>query len=88
MPTKQEIVVAIGEHIWWKNEFEKALSEGWHFLNPELAERSHESGLGLWLDEVSSAGQNSEQVATVQSLYADFHEAAAEVVRLARGRKH
>ena len=33
MPTTEEIVLAIGAHIWWKNEFERAVSDGWHFFN-------------------------------------------------------
>ena len=83
MPTKEEIILAIGAHIWWKNEFEKAVSEGWHFFNPELAERSSESELGLWLAELSAAGEASEHFEQVQSRYTDFHDAAATVVRLA-----
>ena len=83
MPTKEEIVLAIGTHIWWKNEFENAVADGWHFLNPELAERSQHSELGLWLAELSLAEPDSEHFRTVRALYANFQEATAEVVRLA-----
>ena len=85
MPTTEEIVLAIGAHIWWKNEFERAVSDGWHFFNPELAERSCQSELGFWLAEISLADPESESFRTVQSLYGDFHEATTEVVRLAAG---
>ena len=83
MPTKHEILLAIGGHIWWKNEFEKDVSNGWHFLNPELADRSYESDLGLWLAEISPAEQDWEHFDQVQSRYTDFHAAAAEVVQMA-----
>lgn len=83
MPTKQEIVLAIGGHIWWKNEFEKDVSNGWHFFNPELADRSYESDLGLWLAELSPAEQDWEHFEQVQSRYTDFHAAAADVVQMA-----
>jgi hypothetical protein len=83
MPTKEEIVIAIGEHIWWKNEFEKAVSDGWHFFNPELAQRSNHSDLGMWLDDLSFTEQDSEHFRKIQSLHADFQEAVAEVVQMA-----
>jgi len=83
MPTKQEIVLAIGGHIWWKTEFEKDVSNGWHFFNPELADRSYESDLGLWLAELSPAGRDWEHFEEVQSRYTDFHAAAAAVVQMA-----
>lgn len=83
MPTKQEIVLAIGGHIWWKSEFEKNVRDGWHFFNPDLAERSYETDLGLWLAELAPDGPDWEHFEQVQSLYHEFHEAAAEVVRMA-----
>jgi len=83
VPTKHEILLAIGGHIWWKNEFEKDVSNGWHFLNPELADRSYESDLGLWLAEISPAEQDWEHFELVQSRYTDFHAAAADVVQMA-----
>jgi hypothetical protein len=83
MPTKEGIVLAIGAHIWWKNEFEKAVSDGWHFFNPELAERSYQSELGFWWAELSADAPDSEPFRTVQARFADFHEATANVVRLA-----
>lgn len=83
MPTKHEIILAIGAHIWWKNEFEKSISDGWHFFNPDLAEGSCESDLGFWLAEHAATEPESEHLRAVQSLYADFHEAAVEVARMA-----
>ena len=83
MPTKEEIILALGSHIWWKQEFEKTISDGWHFLNADLAERSYQSDLGLWLAELSPDEQIPQHFTTVQSLHADFMEQAANVVRLA-----
>jgi len=83
MPTQEAIVLAIGTHLWWKNDFERAVSDGWHFLNPALAERSAESELGYWLAQLPAAEQASEHCGRVRARYADFHQAAAHVVRLA-----
>ncbi len=83
MPTRPEILLAIGAHIWWKNEFENDVRNGWHCFNPELAASSYESDLGLWLAEISPAEQEWPHFEKVQSLYTDFHEAAAEVVQMA-----
>jgi hypothetical protein len=83
MATKQEIILAIGAHIWWRNEFERAISDGWYSLNADLAKRDNHSGLGLWLAKLSTAEQDSEHCRVVHSRYADFHEAAAEVARMA-----
>lgn len=83
MPTKDEIILAIGAHIWWKNEFEKAISDGWHFLNPELAQHSYQPELGSWLSEIPLEEQDWEHFGKVLSRYEDFNEAAASVVRMA-----
>jgi hypothetical protein len=83
MPTKEEIILALGAHIWWRQEFEKAVSGAWHFFNTDLAEHSYQSDLGLWLDALSPDEQIPQHFTTVQSLHADFMEQAANVVRLA-----
>jgi hypothetical protein len=83
MPTKEEIVLALGTHIWWKHEFEKAISDGWYFFNPNLAERGYQSEFALWLAELCPVEQDSQQFAKVQSLHAAFREQAENVARVA-----
>lgn len=83
MPTREDIVLAMGTHLWWKRDFEQAVSDGWHFLNPGYAARCLQSDLGDWLADPALAEADSEPLRIVQSRYADFHEATAEVVRLA-----
>src|ERR1035438_7867968 len=83
MPTKQDIILAIGLQMSWINQFENAISNGWTILGADLANRSYQSHLGSWLSERSTSERDSEYFRTVQSLNAEFHEAAANVLRIA-----
>ncbi len=83
MLTKEDIVKAIGEHIWWKQEFAKAIMEGRYLYDPDQLERDDEAELGRFLYGLAPADQTSEHFKTVLSLNAIFHEEVAHIARLA-----
>ena len=83
MLTKEEIVHAIGLHVYWEHEFAQAINDGRYWVHPEIIECDIECALGHWLYGLSSVEQSSEHFKLVQALHATFHQEAARVMRLA-----
>jgi hypothetical protein len=83
MLTKEEVIQAIGAHIWWKHEFATAINERRYWLHPDTVANDRECEFGRWLYGLSPDDQNSGHFRLVQSLHATFHEEAAHVMRLA-----
>ncbi len=83
MLTKEEIIQAIGAHIWWKQEFATAINEGRYWVHPDTVASDMECDFGRWLYGLPPGEQTSEHYKLVQALHATFHEEAAHLMRLA-----
>jgi len=83
MSFKLEIANGLNSHGDWKLRLIDAINTGKSEWEPHLVCKDNECEFGKWLYSCDESVANSPKYEKVKSLHADFHRAAAEVLRLA-----
>jgi hypothetical protein len=85
MKFRNQINKAIGAHSLWKRRLMAAVQAGNTELTVEQVAKDSACELGKWLSSASipEALRETSQFAACRELHAEFHKAAAEVLRLA-----
>ena len=78
-----EIEKAIIAHVLWKSRLYSAIERGVSELTVENVEPDNLCEFGKWLFDLPAAERSNPHWKKVQSLHADFHREAADVLRLA-----
>jgi len=83
MNKDEEITKAIGAHGVWKQRLKAAIDSGKSDTTVESVRVDNGCDFGKWLHALSGSDKNSEHWKTVQSLHAQFHSEAAQVLDFA-----
>jgi hypothetical protein len=78
-----KISKAIEFHEYWKVRLFQAIESGVSLWQPEYVQDDSRCEFGQWLYSFSISDQASEQWKKIQAVHAEFHRAAANIVRLA-----
>ncbi len=88
MSDAREINKAIANHGYWKARLSEAIETGQSEWSPDNVSKDNLCDFGKWFHALPVVEQNSEYGEKIRPLHAQFHLAAAHVLRLAiEGRK-
>jgi len=82
---QEEIKRAIGAHGLWKGRLITAIESGKSDLKPEVVCLDNQCDFGRWLhgSAVDPVAKRSPEYLSCRDLHAEFHKAAADVLKLA-----
>ncbi len=85
MSAKDEIKKAMGVHGMWKARLSTAIDFGKSEFSVDAVQRDNACDFGRWLHGASipEAAKRMAEYETCRRLHADFHRAAADVLKLA-----
>ena len=80
-PVWREVAQAIGEHVHWRLDVERAANGEISVVDPDTAGRNDMCALGRWLVD---HGTDDERLERIKQLHETLHLRAADVLRQAR----
>ena len=83
MHDPDKIVQAIAAHAKWKFRLREAIEAGTSEWTVNDVQTDNRCEFGIWLQALPAEDRKSEHWKTVRQLHAEFHQQAAEVLRLA-----
>jgi hypothetical protein len=89
MIKKDAIDAALTAHAQWKNRLLEAIKTGQSEFNADIVKKDNACLFGQWLYKLSPEDILSEHYSKVKKLHAEFHETAADILKLAlEGKKN
>ncbi len=85
MSTQDQIKKAIGAHGMWKSRLAAAIEAGKSEFSADAVRKDNLCDFGRWLygNDLSDAAKKMPDYETCRRLHAQFHESAADVLKLA-----
>lgn len=88
MISKEAIDTALYAHSLWKKRLQEAIENGRSEFLVETVKKDNACQFGQWLYGLTEAEKGKEDFKNIQTLHAEFHKTAAEILALAvSGRK-